>query len=91
MQIAKVVGHVVSTQKDPNLVGFKLLTVVPMMRAGVFGSRIAVAVDTVGAGTGELVLLASGSAARQGVGEHAPVDLAIVGILDPTESDWRPL
>lgn len=83
MQIAKVVGHVISTQKKTELVGYKLLTVVPMIKEGIFDDRLQVAVDAVGAGTGELVLLASGSAARCALANQAPVDLAIVGILDP--------
>lgn len=83
MQIAKVVGHVVSTQKDPKLVGYKLLTVAPMVRDGVFGESLFVAVDAVGAGTGELVLIVSGSAARCALDNTIPADLAIVGILDP--------
>ncbi len=86
MQIAKVVGHVVSTQKDPALVGYKLLTVIPMIKEGVFGDNLQVAVDAVGAGNGELVLIVSGSAARCALGNSTPVDLAIVGILDPEET-----
>jgi len=90
MQIAKVVGHVVSTQKDAKLIGYKLLTVVPMIQNGVFGDAVSVAVDVVGAGTGEVVLIATGSAARCALDKQAPVDLAIVGILDTTEIDWFP-
>ncbi len=83
MQIAKVVGHVVSTQKDPRLTGYKLLTVVPMLRKNEFGGEVTVAVDAVGAGVGEIVLLALGSTARHAMDNPAaPVDCAIVGIID---------
>ena len=81
MLIGKVVGYVVSTRKCDNLVGNKFMIVepVPSMR---IDKRI-VAVDKVGAGIGEHVLVAQGSAARIGCGdEKAPIDAAIVGIID---------
>ncbi len=84
MIIGKVVGTVISTRKNANLVGSKFLIVDPMPKMGhsVAGERI-VAVDNVGAGIGEVVLVATGSAARVGSGnENAPVDACIVGIVD---------
>ena len=83
MIIGKVIGTVVSTRKNANLTGSKFLIVEPMdsMASGLF-----VAVDNVGAGEGELVLVATGSAARVGTGnENAPVDALIVGIVDSAE------
>lgn len=86
MLIAKVVGHVVSTQKDANLVGCKLLIVAPLERKGEVSDRIGLAVDAVGAGYGETVMLAQGSAARLAIDNtNAPVDLAIIGIVDTVE------
>ena len=81
MIIGKVVGSVVSTRKCDNLVGNKFMIVEPIPSWKV-DNRI-VAIDKIGAGIGEYVLVAQGSAARVGCGiPDAPVDAAIVGILD---------
>lgn len=81
MIIGKVVGSVVSTRKSDNLVGNKFMIVEPIPSLRV-DNRI-VAIDKIGAGIGEYVLVAQGSAARVGCGmENAPVDAAIVGIID---------
>ena len=81
MIIGKVVGSVVSTNKCENLVGSKFMIVEPIPSLKV-DNRIG-AVDKVGAGIGELVLVAQGSAARIGCDmEKSPVDAAIVGIID---------
>jgi len=84
MIICKVVGNVVSTRKHEQLVGSKLLIVKPL--AGDTGSTM-VAVDNVGAGIGETVLVAVGGAARVAVGKlEAPIDAAVVGIVDKADS-----
>ena len=81
MLIGKVVGYVVSTRKCDNLVGNKFMIVEPV--PAMHTEKRIVAVDKVGAGIGELVLVAKGSAARIGCGdEKAPIDAAIVGIID---------
>ena len=81
MLIGKVVGYVVSTRKCDNLVGNKFMIVEPSPSLKI-DNRI-VAVDKVGAGIGEMVLVAQGSAARIGCGcPQAPIDAAIVGIID---------
>ena len=81
MIIGKVVGSVVSTRKCDNLVGNKFMIVEPIPSLKV-DNRI-VAIDKIGAGIGEYVLVAQGNAARVGCGiPDAPVDAAIVGILD---------
>ena len=81
MLIGKVVGSVVSTRKCDNLVGNKFMIVEPIPSLKI-DNRI-VAVDKVGAGIGELVLVAQGSAARIGCNdERAPIAAAIVGIID---------
>ena len=86
MIIGKVVGSVVSTRKCDNLVGNKFMIVEPIPSLKV-DNRI-VAIDKIGAGIGEYVLVAQGSAARVGCGiPDAPVDAAIVGILD----EWQNL
>ena len=82
MIVGKVVGSIVSTRKSEKLVGNKLMIVEPvnMMKAN---TNQLVAIDNIGAGIGEIVLVALGSAARIGCGlEGAPVDAAIVGIID---------
>ncbi len=88
MIIGKVVGHVVSTRKNENLIGQKLLIVEPLEKlSGNMGEADFIAIDNVGAGVGETVLVATGSAARIGCGlEGAPVDAAIVGIIDDPSS-----
>lgn len=88
MIIGKVVGHVVSTRKNENLIGQKLLIVEPHEKLkGSMGASNFIAIDNVGAGIGETVLVACGSAARIGCGlQNAPVDAAIVGIIDDPTS-----
>lgn len=80
MIIGKVISRVVSTRKNEHLTGSKFLVVEPLEKFGIGGF---VAVDNVGAGIGETVLVATGSAARVGTGlEMSPVDAVIVGIVD---------
>lgn len=81
MLVGKVVGSVVSTRKCQSLVGNKFMIVEPISEMGEANKKI-VAVDNIGAGIGELVLVATGSAARVGANENSPVDAAIVGIVD---------
>ena len=82
MIVGKVIGSVVSTRKNDNLIGCKFMIVEPIAELGDSSEKI-VAVDNVGAGIGELVLIATGSAARIGCGmAESPVDAAIVGIVD---------
>lgn len=82
MIIGKVIGSVVSTRKNENLVGNKFLIVEPVKSMKASGNNI-VAIDNVGAGIGEVVLVATGSAARIGCGkDDEPIDAAIVGIVD---------
>ncbi len=86
MTLGKVVGTVVATRKDERLEGFKLLVVRAVGPDGKETSSYLVAVDTVDAGVGELVLVVSGSSARMTAGcTDRPVDAAIVGIIDSIE------
>jgi ethanolamine utilization protein EutN len=84
MQLAKVLGQVVSTVKEPGLARFTLLVV--QDASGADPERTSgpayVAVDTVGAGVGEIVLVACGGAARVAAGAEAPTDRAVVAIAD---------
>jgi len=84
--LAKVVGTVVATRKDPRLVSNKLLIARSMDPRGQADGSYLVAVDTVDAGVGEIVLIVSGSSARMASGmKDCPVDAAIVGIIDAVE------
>ena len=88
MKIGRVTGSVVSTQKDQNLVGFKLLIVKQLNSKGEDIGDEEVAVDIFGAGVGELVLLCHGSSARVlWENQKAPIDLAVVGIIDSLETN----
>ena len=89
MMIAKVTGSIVATQKVETMVGHKLMLVElyrldPNTRDGLVSSgRVLVAVDTVGAGEGEIVLITQGSSARlTPETKNLPVDTVIIGILD---------
>jgi ethanolamine utilization protein EutN len=89
MMIAKVTGSIVATQKVETMVGHKLMLVElyrldPSTRDGLVTSgRVLVAVDTVGAGEGEMVLITQGSSARlTPETKNLPVDTVIIGILD---------
>ncbi len=86
MQIARVIGSAVSTVKDAKLTGLKLLVVQKATPDNqVFGEPF-IAADTVGAGSGELVMLVEGSSARQTLRtDESAVDAVIIGILDSLE------
>jgi microcompartment protein CcmK/EutM len=86
MTLGRVAGTVVSTRKDERLSGFKLLVVMNVDPEGKDRGSYVVAVDTVDAGLGDLVLLVSGSSARMAAGcENRPIDAAIVGVIDAVE------
>ena len=82
MIIGKVIGSVFSTRKSEKLIGNKFMIVRPERSMKADGNDL-VAIDIIGAGIGEKVLVAEGSAARIGCDmKEAPVDAAIVGIID---------
>lgn len=86
MLITRVVGSAVSTIKDEKLTGLKLLVVREVTPANELVGKPLVAIDAVGAGEGELVLVATGSSARQTTVTHnKPVDAVIMAILDSLE------
>jgi microcompartment protein CcmK/EutM len=83
MQLAKVIGEVVSTMKDPNLTGIKLLVLQPLTASGDAAGRTLVALDSVGAGVGENVFFVRGrEAAFPFYPAEPPADAAIIGIVD---------
>jgi microcompartment protein CcmK/EutM len=81
--IAKVIGTVVATKKDPELEGLKLLLLRGADVEGNAQGAVLVAIDSVGAGVGELVLYAAGSSARQTrTTRDRPVDHVVMAIVD---------
>ena len=88
MQIAAVVGTVVSTQKNPKLEGAKLLLVQPLALDGAHQGPTLLAIDSVGAGVGDRVLVViEGKAAGDALGRKAAaVDAAVIGIIDFVDS-----
>jgi len=87
MNVGKVIGTVVASRKDPKLEGMKLLLVQATDLAGTPKGGQVVAVDSVGAGMGEVVLYCSGSSARQtDITQNRPVDTVIMAIVDEIET-----
>ena len=83
MHIARVIGNVVVTRKDENLVGIKLLIIQPLTPQREAAGRTLIAVDSVGAGVGEEVFFVRGKEASFPFHPvEAPVDAGIVGIVD---------
>lgn len=86
MLLARIVGTVVATRKDPRLVSSKLLLARAVDAKGKAEGNYLVAIDTVAAGVGETVLIVSGSSARLAAGmKDVPVDAAVVGIVDAVD------
>ena len=83
MQLARVIGEVVATIKDPNLTGNKLLILQPLAASGDAVGRTLVATDSVGAGVGEHVFFVRGrEAAFPFYPAEPPTDASVVGIVD---------
>jgi microcompartment protein CcmK/EutM len=83
MILGKVIGTVWSTKKDENLIGSKLLIVRQLDLNYEEKNNFLIAVDSVGAGEGEIVLVASGSSARQtAITKNKPVDAVVMAIVD---------
>lgn len=88
MQIGRIMGTVVATRKDERLIGTKLMITQPLdIDLSPKGEPL-IAVDTVGAGIGELVIYAKGTASRIAANKlDAPIDASVIGIID--EMDIR--
>lgn len=83
MQLARVIGDVVSTMKDGNLTGLKLLLLQPIAASGEASGRTLVALDSVGAGVGEVVFFVRGrEAAFPFYPGEPPADASVIGIVD---------
>ena len=82
MLMGKIVGHIVSTRKNEKLVGSKIMEV-QLMENDQLKDRYIIALDSVGAGIGERVLITTGCSARLAMPDNtAPTDAVIVGIVD---------
>lgn len=90
MNLGRVVGTVVASRKDPKLDGTKLLIIEQTDLFGKLKGQRVVAVDSVGAGVGEIVLYASGSSARQtDATKDRPVDAVVMAIVDEVENEGK--
>lgn len=88
MILCEVLGTVVATAKDPGFRGSKLMLVQRWLPDGTRTGEVFVATDSVGSGTGEIVLVTQGAPAmRTDITKDAPTDATIVGIVDQIESD----
>lgn len=86
MELGKVVGQVVSTARHPRLPHMTFLLVDIVDVDGTVKIQNQVAVDSIGAGKGELVMLTRGSSARMIVDGDSPIDLSVIGIVDQITS-----
>jgi ethanolamine utilization protein EutN len=83
VQLARVLGEIVSTMKDPNLMGIKMLVLQPLAASGEATGRTLVALDSVGAGVGENVFFVRGrEAAFPFYPAEPPADATVIGIVD---------
>jgi len=90
MLIARVIGTTISTVKDEKLHSRKLLILRQTDETGAASGKPYVAVDTVDAGIGDLVLTAAGSSARQtNLTKDSPVDSVIMAVIDSLEVDGK--
>ena len=93
MEIGRVVGTVVSTIKSNGLNSYKLLIVTPLTTAkgltATEGRDNYVAIDLVGSGEGEIVLVTRGSAARISGAAEVPTDAAIIAVVDTVQIGTR--
>ena len=88
MQLARVLGEVVSTVKDSNLTGLKLLVLQPLSASGEASGKTLIALDSVGAGVGERVFFVRGrEAAFPFYPVEPPTDASIVGIVDHVDTE----
>ncbi len=90
MRIAYIVGTAVATMKDEKLRGHRLLLAREADLEGKVHGKPFVAVDTVDAGTGDLVVITEGSSARQTDStQNLPVDAVVIGVLDSLEMSGK--
>ena len=91
MMLARVIGNVVSTVKDPGLEGRKLLLIQPIARDGQPKGKPLVGIDSIGAGFGEMVYWCRGKEASLAFKDEVPSDCSVVGIVDTIPSAPPPV
>src|SRR5260221_10646464 len=90
MLLGKVIGTVVASRKEPSMEGLTFLVVRQVDLEGKEAGAYHVAVDAVGAGVGEMVMIATGSSARQTeVTDKRPCDAGVMAIVDAWELDGQ--
>lgn len=91
MMVATVVGHVWATKKDPTLEGLRLLVVRPWLKGDSKSAETVIAVDPLGAGPGERVLIVVGRAARHVIGRGHDIGFqcAVAAIIDAMDVDGK--
>ncbi len=88
MQLARVLGEVVSTVKDSNLTGLKMLVLQPLSASGEASGKTLIALDSVGAGVGERVFFVRGrEAAFPFFPSEPPTDASVIGIVDHVDTE----
>jgi ethanolamine utilization protein EutN len=85
MRLCRVIGNVWATRKEETMKGQKLLIVKQVDEQKQEKGTSFIAVDNIGAGIGELVLVTTGSSARKVLNKEIPVDAAVIGIVDSLE------
>lgn len=86
MQIGEIIGNVWATRKEEKLQGFKFLIVQPKLPSGSMIDSPFIAVDQIGAGVGDIVMVTKGSAATNfNASSKVPIDALIIGIIDSLE------
>lgn len=90
MILAKIIGTVWASHKNNKLTGYRLAVVKPVDQEGNEGSGTVVTVDTLGAGVGQLVLVAQGSNAAKFIDESVPTDAVVVALVDKFEIQKEP-
>lgn len=91
MQLARVIGNVVCTIKNPSLEGLKLLVLQPITKDGKDRGKPLVAVDSIGSGFGEVVYWCRGREASLAFPRSVPTECTIVGIVDYLETPEKKL
>jgi microcompartment protein CcmK/EutM len=86
MQLARVIGNVVCTIKNPSMEGLKLLVLQPITREGKDRGRPLVAVDSIGAGSGEVVYWCRGKEASLAFPRDVPTECTVIAIVDRIET-----
>ncbi|MBZ5553877.1 MAG: EutN/CcmL family microcompartment protein [Acidobacteriia bacterium] len=86
MQLARVIGNVVCTVKNPSMEGLKLLVLQPITREGKDRGRPLVAVDSIGAGFGEVVYWCRGKEASLAFPRDVPTECTVIAIVDRIET-----